>query len=376
MTFELLFFCLTLLFFLYYVGFVLSAREGLLKLKPGPSSSRNPFVSVVIAARNEQATINECLQSVLKQDYPENRMEIILVNDRSTDNSASIAEDIAARDPRLTVMNVTDGEVNGQSRKPVALAKGIHIAKGEIILTTDGDCTVTSNWIHSMVSSFGEKTVFVAGPVQEVASARLISKLSQLEFLGLVGISAGLIANGNPIICNGANIAFRRKSFEDVGGFGDSGFCDDDVLMQRMKSRRIGEIRYSVEKGSVVSTQAPDSFSTFWKQRIRWASKRGHYEDRRILLKLVGLYCAFVLLFILGIVSFFSPGLFIPFLVLLGIKLFVDFSALRASGNMFGVQVHPLYFGIAQILHVPYIVAAAFAGQFSSLEWKGQQIRG
>lgn len=376
MTLGLLLIFLSLAVFLYYAIFVLSTRKGLLSLTPQPPSGKTPLISVVIAARNEQETLGTCLHSVLNQDYPRDRMEIILVDDGSNDKSLAIAEEIKADDSRLRVITMSEPDDHRLSRKPVALARGIRDAKGEIILLTDGDCVVPKTWVRSMANAFDEKTAFVAGPVQELSSSTVISKLSQLEFLGLIGVSAGLIANGTPIICNGANIAFRREAFEAVGGYGESGFCDDEVLMHRINGRGIGSIRYSIDKGSIVATRAPDSLSAFWKQRTRWASKRGHYEDRWILLRLATLYFALALLFFLGVAALFEPAFLPPFLLLFAGKLFVDFLALSTSGRVFSAHIHPMYFGIAGLLHVPYILIAAVVGQFSSLEWKGKQIRG
>jgi len=377
MTWEIAILFLSSLFCLYYAFFILSARKGLLRIEITPISSHSPSVSVLIAARNEQETIAHCLNAVLDQDYPRDRMEVILIDDGSTDTSAAIANNIAAHDGRLRVLLMTASGGNKSSRKPAALAAGMKHAKGEIILTTDADCTVSSNWISSMIRSFDDETVFVAGPVKEIPTTSLISKLSQMEFLGIIGVSAGLIADDTPIICNGANIAFRRDSFVAANGFGESaGFCDDEVLMHRIKSRGLGKIRYSIEEGSIVVTHAPSTLLAFWNQRIRWASKRGHYEDKTILLKLVALYIFFFLLLILLIVSPFKPSL-LPFaIVLFGIKAAVDYTVLHAAARIFGLQLKALHFVLAQLLHVPYIVAAAFAGQFSSLEWKGQRIRG
>ena len=377
MTWELLILILTICFFFYYCFFVLSTRKGLRTLVKPQAISERPFVSVLISARNEQETLSACLESVLCQDYPVDTMEVILVDDGSTDNTSSIAKKFASLDTRLRLLILPNAYDNPKSRKPAALAAGIQMAKGEIILTTDADCVVGREWISSMIHSFDSATAFVAGPVQELPSSHLISRLSQIEFLGLIGTSAGLIANGKPIICNGANVAYRRTSFFEVNGYGTSpGFCDDEVLMHRIKSRGLGSIRYSIDSRSMVTTNAPSSLIAFWKQRIRWASKRGHYEDNGILLRLTGLYMFFLFLMILVVTSFVSPYLF-PFLGILFVsKILVDYATLETAAQTFGQQVHIRFFVIAELLHVPYIVFAALAGQFSSLEWKGQRIRG
>jgi len=375
MTWDIVLIGVTFLFLLFYTLFVLSARKGLLNLRLPQSSSYQPQVSVIIAARNEQATIARCLQSVLDQDYPSDRLEVILVDDGSEDESPAIAKEIAFRDKRLKVLRKQERNEDRTSRKPHALAMGIRASKGELVFTTDGDCVVPRTWVTTMVQSFDDGTAFVAGPVKEIPTTALISKLSQLEFLGIVGVSAGLIARKKPIICNGANVAFRRTAFDAANGYGDSGFCDDEVLMQRINQRGLGEVRHSGNKGSIVATPAPSSIRAFWSQRIRWAAKRGNYEDQYIFLKLVGLYLSFVSLFVFGVLSLFV-SILLPIAVgFYATKAIVDYSMLRTAAVRYDLKVDLGDFFIAELLHVPYIVAAAFAGQFSSLEWKGKQIR-
>jgi len=94
MTWEIAILFLSSLFCLYYAFFILSARKGLLRIEITPISSHSPSVSVLIAARNEQETIAHCLNAVLDQDYPRDRMEVILIDDGSTDTSAAIANAI------------------------------------------------------------------------------------------------------------------------------------------------------------------------------------------------------------------------------------------------------------------------------------------
>lgn len=375
MTWEFAFSAVTALFLVYYAVFVLSARHGLLSLRLPKPSSFQPSVSVIIAARNEQATIADCLKSVLDQDYQRELVEVVLVDDGSTDEQPIIVAAIASRDKRLKVLPMANEKDISSPRKPQALAKGIQASRGEIILTTDGDCLVPRTWISSMVRTFDDDTAFVAGPVKELPTSSLVSRLSQLEFLALVGISAGLISNETPIICNGANIAFRRKSFEAANGYGDKGFCDDEVLMHRIKTRNLGKVHYSIDKDSIVSTNAPATVYAFWNQRTRWASKRGHYEDTFILVKLVALYISFVLLLTFCFSSVLVPRLFPLAAAYLVLKAALDYTMLRTAARRFDLDIRMGDFFIAQIFHVPYIVAAAFAGQFSSPEWKGKPIR-
>ena len=120
-----------------------------LKDAPCYSGPHPPKVSIIIPARNEAKKIAEALQSVLKQDYP--NLEFIVLNDRSTDNTATILAGMAARDPRLRVENVSELPA-GWLGKNYALHRGAERASGELLLFTDADVvmnpTAVSRAVH------------------------------------------------------------------------------------------------------------------------------------------------------------------------------------------------------------------------------------
>ena len=184
----------------YYIYFITRVRIGLLSLRFARPQNIARHISVVVAARNEEKDIEKCLLSLLKQTYPTNRYEIIIVDDGSTDKTASIVKSFSERFANIHLLSLMFDSEHKIGRKPIALAKGIAQASGEIILTTDADCIVPPQWIEIMVNHFEEGVVFVAGPVAERDSNTFFAKMEQLEFLGLITTAAGLIGSGRPII--------------------------------------------------------------------------------------------------------------------------------------------------------------------------------
>jgi Glycosyltransferases, probably involved in cell wall biogenesis len=148
---------------IYYVYFITRVRVGLLSLRFAQPKKIKPRISVVVAARNEEKDIEKCLQSLLKQTYPTNSYEIIIVDDGSTDKTASIVKSFSERFANIHLLSLMFDSEQKIGRKPIALAKGIAQASGEIILTTDADCIVPLRWIEIMVNHFEEGVVFVAG---------------------------------------------------------------------------------------------------------------------------------------------------------------------------------------------------------------------
>ena len=373
---ELIALGLLAIFTIYYVYFITRVRIGLLSLHHAPLTNTKSMVTVIVAARNEEKSIGQCLQSLVKQTYPVNNYEIIIVDDGSTDTTASIIKSFSERYSNVHLLLLPIGTERKTGRKPFAIEKGIAQAAGEIILATDADCIAPPRWIEIMVNHFEDNVVFVAGPVAEQASTNFFSKLEQLEFLSLITTAAGLIGSGKPIICNGANLAYRKSAFISICGFGDNGdYNDDESLMNRMVHRNLGKIIFAPESDAVITTQSSNTMTTFFKQRIRWANKRGRYEDKSILFVLVFLYLFFLSLALTVLLIPLETQLLLPVVITFGCKAFVDYFTLRSGAHLFLQRVPILHFLIAELLHVPYIVIAAAIGQFSSMQWKGRTIK-
>jgi cellulose synthase/poly-beta-1,6-N-acetylglucosamine synthase-like glycosyltransferase len=360
----------------YYIYFITRVRIGLLSLRFAQPKNVARNISVVVAARNEEKDIEKCLLSLLKQTYPTNSYEIIIVDDGSTDKTASIVKSFSERFANIHLLSLMFDSEQKIGRKPIALAKGIAQANGEIILTTDADCIVPPQWIEIMVNHFEEGVVFVAGPVAERDSNTFFAKMEQLEFLGLITTAAGLIGSGRPIICNGANLAYRKDAFIAIDDFNtESSSNDDESLMNKMVQRKIGKVVFAPEADAVVTTSSSNTITTFFRQRIRWANKRGHYEDKSILFTLVGLYIFFASMLLTMILLFREPQLIQLFTVAFGGKLLVDYFTLRSGARLFRQRIPIFHFLIAEFLQVPYIVIAAAIGQIASMQWKGRTIR-
>jgi cellulose synthase/poly-beta-1,6-N-acetylglucosamine synthase-like glycosyltransferase len=361
----------------YYCWFVLTVRGGLgrMELPKRPTPSRE-FISVIIAVRNEEGSIERCLRSVLHQNYPADQFEVIVVDDNSTDSTAQIVHRIAESDTRVRLIQLDNESDGSNGQKPKAIAVGVQHARGTLIATTDGDCFVSETWLQSMADSFGPEIVFVAGPVFEKSDSTVLNKLESLEFFSLIVSSAGLIGAGNPIICNGANLMYRKSAFRAVNGFGESKtFCDDETLMQRIVLRNVGKVRFCAHTAALVETHSDNDFKSFWHQRVRWAAKKGHYENPKILVQLVLLYSFFLFLLVSALASLLIPELRAPVIIAFAIKIIVDWAALSRGARLFKHKISTASFFLAEVFHAPYIVAAAAMGQLGTIQWKNRKIR-
>lgn len=335
-----------------------------------------PFVSIVIAARNEAEHITVCLQSAAHQDYPMSRYEIILIDDYSTDATAHHAHRLAEIYSHLIVLSASTPPE--RSSKKAALQQGISRAKGEIILQTDADCSIPPSWIRSMLAYFGPQVHFVSGPVLLTHGRSWLERLQSLEFMGLIALGAGNMAAGTPNMCNGANMAFRRQSFLDIGQHTDhihiaSG--DDELLLQKFSRYAPYGIRFAKCQQAIITTPALSNWKSVKAQRIRWVSKARYYSDRSINMVQIFYYLAFLLFPTLLLQTFFHIAYFWAFLSVLGIKCLVDSIILTYSARFFRKLDLLWYLIPLEILYVGYVIWIGIAGnRINTYSWKGRTV--
>ncbi len=367
-----------------YLLFLYTMHRGFRRLHAGPTSSsiqERPFISVIIPTRNEETTIERCLQSVFACTYPPHRFEVIVVNDLSTDRTVeriqAFTRTLSPEDrKRLKLLHMPENLRRTRAHKKRAVHKGIAHARGTWIVTTDADCTVPSEWLSTLSRYFQKNVYVVSGPVaftHQTQSERIMA----LEFLGLVGVGAGCIGIGKPILCNGANLAYRRDIFYEVGGFRDIDHLtsgDDELLMQKIAARFPRSVTFCAHPEALVWTSPPHSLRAFLEQRKRWASKGARYPSKKLVVLNAGLFLFFLSLGTTAILSPFIPTLFPYFLGTLSLKALAEYLFLRRISQHFGLQHLLRVFLPAQLLHIPYILYAAIAGSLFPYEWKDREI--
>jgi cellulose synthase/poly-beta-1,6-N-acetylglucosamine synthase-like glycosyltransferase len=335
------------------------------------------FVSIIVPFRNEEKNILKTYTSLTAQNYPQEKYEIIFVNDSSDDNSLELLRNLSKRE-NVGVYSVPD-DYSLNAHKKRAIRFGIEKSKGEIIVTTDADCMHSKDWLISLVKFMDAKTGFISGPVEFNSDSTLFIRMQRLEFAGLVITGAGLIGSDNPIICNAANIAYRKKAFESVGGFTyqmslSSG--DDELLMQKIHLDTDYQIKFALDKKAIVSTEANPTLKDFYHQRKRWASKGLFYGDSFLLIKLVLIFLFYLSLLVQPILGFLiSAKYFLTFIFLFLIKLSAEYLVLKKGTSLlFDFKILKPFL-ITEILQVPYILVSGFMGMFGNLVWKDRKIK-
>jgi cellulose synthase/poly-beta-1,6-N-acetylglucosamine synthase-like glycosyltransferase len=369
---------------------LLRGLRNLTQAVPGSKSGsegiepRRPTITVLIAARNEELRIAKCLDCLMVQDYAPELLQIIIVNDRSTDRTAAILEDYAARWARssmsqgLKIVSITES-TSGFSPKKFALGKGLEQANGEIIVTTDADCIMSKAWISAIVNEFSTDTGLVLGMTSyyPLGQRNLSSGTQALEFISYGIVAASLIGLGFPVHGNANNIAYRRKVYQEASGFASHSNIvsgDDDFLIQSIHKLGRWKIRYSVHPESQVQTEPPLSIRQFWEQRKRWASKCSLYQPKQAAF-LMGIFAYYGL-----ILGYLLLGLYHRYFLWLGlfswlVKTGADYLVMRRGLRIFSKTDLMHWFPMAAIIHIPLILAAVLAGSFGEFTWKEQTVK-
>ncbi|MEZ4773412.1 MAG: glycosyltransferase [Bacteroidia bacterium] len=336
-----------------------------------------PFVSVVIPARNEAENIAACLHAVLSQDYPTHYFEVILVNDHSTDDTKIIAQEISRKYSNLRILDLSETGIN--SYKKAALTAGISAAKGEIILQTDADCYMGKTWLASMVACFHPHTGLVSGPVMLTYRPKLLEGFQAMESMGLVTIGAGSMAVGKPNMCNGANLAYRKSVFMEVGGFeGIDGVAsgDDELLLQKIHLYKKYEMRFARCKDAIVRTEALATWRDLKAQRLRWVSKARSYKNRSVnTIQLIS-YLGFLTFPLWGLMCWYDEKWLVPLIGLFLAKLIADYILLYQSAKFFHKLRLLLWVLPMQLAYIPYVLWIGVAGNIvKTYTWKGREVQ-
>jgi cellulose synthase/poly-beta-1,6-N-acetylglucosamine synthase-like glycosyltransferase len=367
------------LFYIYIITRYIVEWKKINPFKIPASYSPSVLVSILIPARNEAENIRKCLDSIFQQTYPSNLFEIIVIDDHSEDETVQIINNI--NDPRVKLLKLTDFSKPGKhlSFKKKAIEIGISNAKSQLIVTTDADCIAPANWLKTIVAFYETKQLkFIAAPVNFHEEKSMFERFQSLDFLGMMGVTGAGIRGKLMNMCNGANLAYEKKAFEEVNGFEGIDHLasgDDMLLMQKIAQRFPDKIGFVKNIDAVILTKAQPNLNSFMNQRIRWASKTSAYKEWKVtfILIMVFLFCCNIILSFL-LIPFYGFLMVLVFIFQLLIKSVMDYFFLNKMANFFNRKDLMNSFIPAQFLHIAYIVGIGFLSVFiKKYYWKGRK---
>ena len=358
---EIIFLLLVSGYFLISVVLVIGAK----KIFPQLKEPELPSVSVIVAARNEEKNIIPCLESLNNLIYQANKLEIIIVDDASNDKTFSIINDFIKDKTGFKAICLNEETSSKLKGKVRAMAEGIKVSRGEIILTTDADCIVNPLWAKTIASYYQEDVGLVNGYTSQSVNGAF-SGMQAIDFVYLLFVAAGTINLGKPVSCIGNNMSFRKKAYEETGGFEKLPFSvtEDFLLLNSINKLKKYKLIYPLNKDSLVISNPNTSIKELFNQKKRWAVGGLQTPPSGFLLML----WAFITnLFILLTPFFFSA----VWLYLAFFKIAIDFFVLMPIHQKLGLQKNLKYFPVFQIYYMIYVLVLPFAVLLNKkVKWK------
>ncbi len=242
-------------------------RKERVKKRERPDAREGSSATIIVPARDAESTLIPLLQDLNAQDLPKERVEVIVVDDHSSDGTARIVQVMLRNWPQLRLLR-NEGE-----GKKAAITTGVKNAKHDVIVLTDADARCDRERVRSIVEAMADVDLLIL-PVRTEGDGSFIGRLQEEEQAGLLGMAAGEVLLGRAGLAYGANLAFHRSAFALVGGYAGERFVsgDDVFLVQRMK-KADKRIAFLLDQRALVTVQAAPSWKAFFQQRVRWAGK-------------------------------------------------------------------------------------------------------
>ncbi len=327
-------------------------------------------ISVIIAARNEEKFLPGLLAKLIQQNYPVDKFEIIIADDRSTDRTAKIVHDFQQKFPNIKYLHIEKENPHLLGKKG-ALQKAIESASNEILAFTDADCLPSKNWLREINLHFTKNIDYLAGYSPLLLSPSFFFYLKNLERASHFAVVAGSIGLGWLITSSARNIAYRKSVFQKSEGFSEIGHIrsgDDDLLLQKM-AKNIRKAGFIFSKDAIVPSRDKENKKEMLDLESRRASKWKYYPLS------VQLMTLFIFLYYLIFATYFLIHLFkLDFSSIFWLNLFLKIGSEFLLLMTFLSKTHKLrylaFFPLAELFYIPYFIFFGLKGTFGKYRWK------
>lgn len=328
-----------------------------------------PSVSIIIAARDEASNIVPCLESLTRLTYPKDALDIIVVNDHSTDATADIIKGFALRHPFIRLHNATTDPAGRLHGKPNAVAQGVDTARGEILMFTDADCVVPTGWVEETVKYYTHGEVGIVAGFTSLKWKNVFEAVQALDWFMLFSVAAATTRLKYPVTAVGNNLSVRRSAYDAVGGFRGIPFSitEDYALFHAITTQGGYTARFPIDAGTLVeSLPCPDAASLY-RQKKRWFIGGTDMNFKSIALFSVGYIFKMLLL-----VNLVVNGL-TPILLPLAVKMLADFLLVRPALKQFKKMPLLIYLVLFEVYYITYVVLFPPVVLLSRrVRWKGR----
>lgn len=355
----------TYCFVALYVLMIAAFAVGWLRLRTfSPKMPMKTPISLVVCCKNEAKNLPRLLASIAAQTYP--NFEVVFANDHSTDQTAKILDEFCQNHPFATYFSTE------KTGKKNALREAVERTQHAIVVCTDADCTLQPTHLQTIAAYFeAENPDLLLGGVRIEAQKSLFAQLQALEFASLIASTAGACALRMPIMCNGANLAFKKCVFIELSGqLCDREISGDDQFLLFAAKRARCRIRFLKAADTIVTTQPQATLGKFLRQRGRWTSKSKSYTDPQTIATACIVFATSMLILTDFIGIFFNRGFLVPLAMAFGLKLATDTAFLTIFMPFTNQQRLLFHTFVLSAIYPIYIVCAVLHGLVGSKRWK------
>lgn len=360
-----------------YVVLIVQLILGFNKIKSFEVTDVTPKTAftIVVPFRNEARNLPKLLESISRLNYPHKLIEIILVDDFSSDNSERVCIQWRMMHEHLDTTLLENLHLSNSPKKD-AIRRAMPIAKHDWIVTTDADCVVPKNWLRTLDNYIQSNSPeMIVSAVMYRAKNNWFHHFQQLDLMSLQGVTIGSFGIGKPFMCNGANFAYTKNFFAEIGGFGgisESVSGDDVFLLQKAVNANKEKVHYLKNNDVIVKTKPENDLYKLFMQRVRWAGKTTGYKSGYAkLLAVVVLLMNFSLVCGLWFVVYSCFN----WKILLGVflvKYIVDYILLYKSNAY--LRKGKFFMPIASSIIYPFFTSVVgIYSLFGSFTWKGRK---
>ncbi len=329
-------------------------------------------ITVIIPFRNEASNVIALFESLQAQTYPQSLVTYLWIDDHSEDEGVARLKPLIEKKNHFRLLQLFDTQ-----GKKAAIRHGILHSESELIVTIDADIQLNPNWLETIARHYEYTRLdMIILPVMLAPVHNLFGRLQQIDFFNLTGLTGGSAYRNQPLMNNGANLCFQRKSYQQVHDrikYTSTASGDDIFLMLAMKhsGMRIG---YYFDQEVIARTPPSTHIKAFLHQRIRWASKNRLIRDWDIYRSgaiIVGYQFAWVISFIACLCGQFPVVLF---LLLTACKMITDYRFTQQVGQSFSVKVALWMSMLLSLIYPFYTLLMSILIFLQPVKWKGRGI--
>ncbi|SDW50192.1 Glycosyltransferase, catalytic subunit of cellulose synthase and poly-beta-1,6-N-acetylglucosamine synthase [Lutibacter oricola] len=333
---------------------------------------KNEF-SIIVPFRNEEKNLPRLLQSFSNLKYPKHLFEVLLVNDYSQDSSVKIIDEFILQNPQLNIQLLKNKRASNSPKKN-AIKTAVKTAKFNWLITTDADCELHKNWLETF-NSFIEKKqpYFIAAPVVFKTKKTFLAIFQQLNLTSLIGSTIGSFGINKPIMCNGANLCYRKDIFIKIKGFeGNSKIAsgDDVFLLEKMVKKYPEKVMFLKSNNALVKTKTENTWKAFYNQQLRWASKSSAYENKFSQLISIFVFLQNFVIILLLISLLFTTNYWLPLAISLIVKFFIDSILISKTEHLLNVKSAFFHYILSSLCYPFFVSTIGLLAQFNTYTWK------